>query len=77
MTAAQVLLAWQFDQGIVFNPRTMSLAHQKENLGAVAFGGKLDDDRAAIQALPADACSATNKWYECCGGSQPSIPHCS
>ena len=41
MSAAQVLLSWQFDQGIVFNPRSMSLAHQKENLDPAVFSGKL------------------------------------
>ena len=43
-----------------------------------AMLGKLDDDdRAAIEALPADACTGKDDWYECCGGSQKSIPKCS
>ena len=32
LTPAQVLLAWQYGQGILMNPRSMSLVHMRENL---------------------------------------------
>jgi hypothetical protein len=35
-------------------------------------------ETAEIDAIKPDACTATNKWYECCGDPtvQPSIPKC-
>ena len=41
-TAGQVLQRWQWQQGIVVNPRTMNQDHMKENLNFFDF--KLSDD---------------------------------
>lgn len=35
-TPAQVLLAWHYQLGVVFNPRSMNAAHVLENLGLTA-----------------------------------------
>ena len=36
-TAGQVLLLWQWQHGIVMNPRTMSKQHMKENMNFFDF----------------------------------------
>ena len=84
ISPAQLLLAWQWSKGIVFNPRSMNLAHMSENLDPKVYSTKLT--AAQLQSLDAfkqDACSLKagankNHWYECCGDStvQPSIPSC-
>lgn len=77
LSPAQVLLAWQHMRGIVYNPRSMRAEHMKENLDPKVAAAKLDAaDLKVLEGFPPDRCSATNQWYECCGGSQKSIPKC-
>ena len=40
-TPAQVILRWQWQQGVVVNPRTMNPQHMKEDLNFFDF--ELDD----------------------------------
>lgn len=66
-----------FDYTQVYNPRSMSREHMLENLDPKVASTKLDAlDLKVLQSFPADKCSPTNSWYECCGGSQKSIPTC-
>eukprot|EP00729_Bicosta_minor_P002069 gene2069-18842_t len=63
LTNAQVLLSWQVQMGMVYNPRPVAST-------------KLDaEDVAALNSFEPDDCK-NDSWYECCGGSQPSIPSC-
>lgn len=76
LTNAQTLLAWQAQLGMVYNPRSMSKAHMKDNLDPKVAATVLDaDDLKALQSFEPDDCKHDG-WYECCGGSQPSIPSC-
>ena len=79
MSVAQLLLAWQWQQGIVMNPRSMRPSHMQENLHDKVFTTKLSAGATAIvQGFKPDRCSHNNTWYECCGDPsvQPSIPQC-
>ena len=90
LTPAQALLAWQWQQGIVFNPRSMRESHMRENMDSKVYSTKLDDsEMQTLSSFKQDACSlssgggggasASNHWYECCGDPavQASIPSCS
>jgi len=50
MSPAQILLAWQYHQGIVFNPRSMNKAHMLENLDAKVTSTALDADDLKVTA---------------------------
>jgi len=79
LSAAQTLLSWQWSMGMVFNPRSMNITHMQENLAPSVFSTKLSSaDMATLNGFKADACTTSNKWYECCGDTsvQPSIPKC-
>eukprot|EP00038_Savillea_parva_P014522 m.11199 g.11199 ORF g.11199 m.11199 type:complete len:323 (-) comp2828_c0_seq2:186-1154(-) len=79
LSAAQTLLAWQWAQGIVFNPRSYNTTHMEENLSPSVFSTQLSaSDLATLNGFKPDACTSSNKWYECCGDQtvQPSIPVC-
>jgi hypothetical protein len=48
-----------------------------ENLDPKVAATKLDEaDLKVLESFPPDKCSSDNSWYECCGGSQKSIPSC-
>jgi 2,5-diketo-D-gluconate reductase A len=49
-TAAQVVIRWHLDSGLIVIPKTVRLERLKENIGALDF--KLDgDDMRRIDAL--------------------------
>lgn len=76
LTAAQVILAHQWSEGIVVNPRTANPEHMDENLDPLVLNLVLSEaERETLENFKANSC-ADDKWYECCGGSQPSIPSC-
>lgn len=52
VSAAQVVLRWEIQQGLVINPRSMDPAHMAENLDIFQFT-LTDADMAAITAIPA------------------------
>lgn len=79
LTAAQVLLAWQWSYGMVSNPRTFNVSHMQENMAPEVFSTKFsEDEMRQLEGFKADECTDSNKWYECCGSDsvQPSIPKC-
>ena len=76
LTNAQVLLAWQAQMGMVYNPRSMNKQHMLDNLDQRVKKTKLDaEDINALNSFEPDDCKV-DSWYECCGGFQPSIPSC-
>lgn len=73
-SAAQVLLRWSWQQGVLSNPRSVRPAHMVENLRVFEEGEdgfKLTDaEMERISALPQDLCvdalpSVDYAWYEC------------
>lgn len=75
MTAAQIMLGYQWSQGIVVNPRTANDVHMDQNLDARVLKLTLSTaEKATMDAFKANSC-ADDKWYECCGGSL-TIPSC-
>lgn len=62
-TPAQVLIAWQWGQGIPINPRTVQPAHMKENLAATGLQLSASE-MAALSARPNPSCKE-DAWYEC------------
>jgi len=48
-TPAQVIQRWQWQQGIVVNPRTMNQDHMKENLNFFDF--ELSDDEMKMSTI--------------------------
>jgi diketogulonate reductase-like aldo/keto reductase len=80
-TPANVILAWHFQQGVVFNPRSQNAAHFVENLGlgalpwwAVSLSAS---EMAALSSRPQDGCDVDAHWYECApvaGATAPAPP---
>ena len=63
LTPAQILLAWQTQLGIVYNPRTMVGEHMIDNLDPKVAATKLDAaDLKVLESFPPDKCSKTNNW---------------
>lgn len=67
-TAAQVIINWLWQQGIVTNPRTMSPAHMLENLGAYDFN-LTASEVTQLSSRPQDWCSIDPTFYECAPAS--------
>ncbi len=64
-TPAQVILAWQWQLGIPTNPRSMNIAHMKENLAA--YGLTLNQtEMHLLSTRPQDLCSIDPTWCACC-----------
>ena len=52
VTAAQVILRWQWQQGIVVNPRTLNVDHMKENLNFFNFELGVDEMKQLSSIKP-------------------------
>ena len=52
VTAAQVMLGWQWQQGIVVNPRTLNVDHMKENLNFFNFELGVDEMKQLSSIKP-------------------------
>eukprot|EP00041_Stephanoeca_diplocostata_P023013 m.558318 g.558318 ORF g.558318 m.558318 type:complete len:687 (-) comp22198_c0_seq3:105-2165(-) len=70
-TPAQVLLKWQWNKGLVVNPRTFSVAHMKENLAFFSVPLTARDSQD-IDLIPQDECTK-DSWYECVGPDKPPL----
>ena len=117
MTPAQVVLNWEWMQGVLINPRVYNTTHmcapapatpprhtgparfrmaaagwcscrlsvrptsclasvgRRENLDIFSFQ-LTDREITVLESLPQGSCEGDQGWYECCGGTQPSIPSC-
>ena len=51
ITEAQAILRWQWQQGVVVNPRTLNTDHMKENLNIFNFSLS-DDDMKQLSNIP-------------------------
>lgn len=63
-TPAQVLINWQWAQGAVTNPATLSRAHMAENLAALDFE-LTREEVELVKTVPEGACDEDPNWYEC------------
>jgi methylglyoxal/glyoxal reductase len=63
VTPAQVLLAWQYQSGIPFNPRTLNRAHMLENLNVFDIN-LTPAELNSLWTRPQSTCDIDN-WYEC------------
>lgn len=59
-TSAQILLRWQFQQGVVSNPRTHNTTHMEENLTFFDFEIASDDMKMLSTGvlIPQSPCAA-------------------
>lgn len=64
VSAAQVILNWEWSLGVPPNPRSMSLAHMTENLNIFNFT-LTANEKLALFNRPQDYCSLDPDWYEC------------
>jgi len=64
VTAAQVLLQWQYALGVPTNPRSQNADHMTENLQSYSFN-LTSDEINSLLAAPQDYCSLDPTWYEC------------
>ena len=110
VTPAQVVLNWEWMNGVLINPRVYNTTHmcapatpphhtgpaaarwrscrlsvcstsclasvgRRENLDIFSFQ-LTDREITVLESLPQGSCEGDPGWYECCGGTQPSIPSC-
>lgn len=66
-----MLLKWQWNKGVVVNPRTFSVSHMKENLAFFAVPLTAADSQTLDQ-IPQDVCTK-DSWYECVGPEKPPL----
>jgi len=64
VTAAQIILQWEYALGVATQPRTVNLKRMQENLMAFNFSLTNDEINLLLQA-PQDWCSIDPSWYEC------------
>lgn len=76
VSPAQIVLAWIWAQGIPSNPRTMNIAHMRENLAAPSIT-LTAAEMALLSSRPLDLCSIDSSFYECvptAGFAAPASP---
>jgi len=64
MTPAQVLIQWQYANGIPVNPRSQNIDHMKENLNAYSYTLTADEINL-LNGAPQDQCVLDPSFYEC------------
>ncbi len=64
-TPAQVVLAWLWALGLPSNPRTMNVAHMKDNLAAISAVTLSAAEVQLLSTRPLDTCAIDPDFYEC------------
>lgn len=71
MSAAQVLLQWQWQLGVPTQARSQNRDHMAENLAVYGLSVMLtDDEMETLNKAPQDLCQFDSSWYECANVTQ-------
>ena len=73
-TPAQVVLAWLWALGLPSNPRTMNVAHMKDNLAAISAVTLSAAEVQLLSTRPLDTCAIDPDFYECVPTADAAAP---